>query len=113
MLESNKIESPSKNIKKRQRQQKDHIYNYLSLYKVIYSLQPFLIYSKNVNAQQYETMRAFIHKNIDNYFKKLGVSKSEFKKLVNKNDIGAFESLEMFYNAFGDHDSKSAKKATK
>ena len=114
MLGSNKTESPSKNIKKRQRQQKDHVYNYLSLYKVIYSLQPFLIYSKNVNAQQYETMRAFIHKNIDNYFKKLGVSKSEFKKLVNKNDIGAFESLEMFYNAFGgDHDSKSAKKATK
>lgn len=113
MLESNKIESPSKNIKKRQRQQKDHLYNYLSLYKVIYSLQPFLIYSKNVNAQQYETMRAFIHKNIDNYFKKLGVSKSEFKKLVNKNDIGAFESLEMFYNAFGDHESKSAKKVTK
>jgi hypothetical protein len=68
---------------------------------------------KDVNAQQYETMRAFIHKNIDNYFKKLGVSKSEFKKLVNKNDIGAFESLEMFYNTFGDHDSKSAKKATK
>ena len=113
MLESNKIESPSKNIKKRQRQQKDHIYHYLSLYKVIYSLQPFLIYSKNVNAQQYETMRTFIHKNIDNYFKKLGVSKSEFKKLVNKNDISAFESLEMFYNSFGDHDSKSAKKATR
>jgi hypothetical protein len=113
MLGSNNAESPSKNIKKRQRQQKNHVYNYLSLYKVIYSLQPFLIYSKNVNAKQYETMRAFIHKNIDNYFKKLGVSKSEFKKLVNKNDIGAFESLEMFYNTFGDHDSKSAKKATK
>lgn len=119
MLESNKTESSSKNIKKRQRQQrqqKDHLYNYLSLYKVIYSLQPFLIYSKNVNAQQYEMMLAFIHKNIDNYFKKLGVSKSEFKKLVNKNDIGAFESLEMFYNTFGDHNSKSsssAKKATK
>ena len=118
MLESNKTELSSKNIKKRQRQQKDHVYNYLSLYKVIYSLQPFLIYSKNVNAQQYETMRTFIHKNIDNYFKKLGVSKSEFKKLVNKNDISAFESLEMFYNAFGDHNSKSSsssssKKVTK
>jgi hypothetical protein len=92
---------------------KHHFHNYLSLYKVIYALQPFLIYSKNVNAQQYEMMHAFIHKNIDNYFKKLGVSKSEFKKLVNKNDIGGFESLEMFYNAFSDHDSKSAKKATK
>lgn len=98
------------------KQPKNRLHNYLSLYKVIYALQPFLIYSKDVNAQQYEMMRAFIHKNIDNYFKKLGVSKSKFKKLVNKNDISGFESLEMFYNAFGDHDSKSsssAKKATK
>jgi hypothetical protein len=95
------------------KQLKNRLHNYLSLYKVIYALQPFLIYSKNVNAQQYEMMRAFIHRNIDNYFKKLGVSKSKFKKLVNKNDITGFESLEMFYNAFGDHDSKSAKKATK
>jgi hypothetical protein len=91
-------------------------YNYLSLYKIIYTLQPFLIYSKNVNARQYEVMRAFIHKNIDNYFKKLQVSKSKFKKLVNKNDITGFESLEIFYNAFGDHDAKSSsssKKVTK
>ena len=95
------------------KQPKNRLNNCLSLYKVIYALQPFMIYSKNVNAQQYEMMRAFIHKNIDNYFKKLGVSKSKFKKLVNKNDITGFESLEMFYNAFGDHDSKSAKKATK
>jgi hypothetical protein len=95
------------------KQPKNRLHNYLSLYKVIYALQPFMIYSKNVNAQQYDMMRAFIHKNIDNYFKKLGVSKSKFKKLVNKNDITGFESLEMFYNAFGDHDSKSAKKATK
>ena len=58
-------------------------------------------------------MRTFIHKNIENYFKKLEVSKSKFKKLVNKNDISAFESLEMFYSAFGEHDSKSAKKAVK
>jgi hypothetical protein len=98
---------------KTNRQPKNRLHTYLSLYKVIYALQPFLIYSKDVNAQQYEMMRAFIHRNIDNYFKKLGVSKSKFKKLVNKNDISGFESLEMFYNAFGDHDSKSAKKATK
>ena len=116
ILESNKTESSTKSIKKRQ--QKEHLYHYLSLYNVIYALQPFLIYSKNVNSEQYEMMRAFIHKNIDNYFKKFGVSKSEFKKLVNKNDISAFESLEMFYNAFGDYNSKSsssssAKKATK
>ena len=100
-------------ITKTNKQPKNRLHNYLSLYKVIYALQPFLIYSKNVNSQQYDMMRAFIHKNIDNYFKKLGVSKSKFKKLVNKNDITGFESLEMFYNAFGDHDSKSAKKATK
>jgi hypothetical protein len=113
MLESRKTESSTKNIKKRQL--KTNVYGYLSFYKVIYALQPFLIYSKNVNAQQYEMMRAFVHKNIDNYFKKLGVSKSEFKKLVNKNDISGFESLEMFYNAFGDDNSKSSlsKKATK
>jgi hypothetical protein len=101
---------------KTNRQPKTRVHSYLSLYKIIYSLQPFLIYSKDVNVQQYDMMRAFIHKNIDNYFKKLNVSKSKFKKLVNKNDISAFESLEMFYNAFGDHDSKSsssAKKATK
>lgn len=103
---------------KKQSKPKHHFHNYLSLYKVIYALQPFLIYSNNVNAQQYEMMRTFIHKNIDNYLKKLEVSKSEFKKLVNKNDIGGFESLEMFYNAFGDDNSKSsssssAKKATK
>lgn len=101
---------------KTKRQPKTSIYSYLSLYKIIYALQPFLIYSKNVNVQQYDMMRAFIHKNIDNYFKKLHASKSKFKKLVNRNDISGFESLEMFYNAFGDHDSKSsssAKKATK
>ena len=92
---------------------KNKIHNYLSLHKLIYALQPFLIYSNNVNVKEYELMCAFIHKNIDNYFKKLGVSKSKFKKLINKNDITAFESLEMFYNAFSDHDSKSAKKATK
>ena len=111
ILESNQHQNSES--KKSKRQLKTNIYNYLSLYNVIYALQPFLIYSKNVNAQQYETMRAFIHKNIDNYFKKLGVSKSEFKKLVNKNDISVFESLEMFYNAFGDHNSKSSSSSSK
>jgi hypothetical protein len=93
-----------------------NVYHYLSLYKVIYSLQPFLIYLNHVNSQQYEVMRAFIHKNIDNYIKKLEVSKSKFKKLVNKNDISGFESLEMFYNVFSNDNSKtssSAKKAMK
>ncbi len=88
-------------------------YRYLSLHKLIYALQPFLIYSKNINAEQYKLMRTFVDKNIETYFKTVGVSKSKFKKLVNKNDISAFESLEMFYSAFGDHDSKSAKKAVK
>jgi len=88
-------------------------YHYLSLYKVIYALQPFLIYSKNINAEQYKLMHTFVDKNIETYFKTVGVSKSKFKKLVNKNDITAFESLEMFYSAFGDHDSRSAKKAVK
>ena len=88
-------------------------YRYLSLHKLIYALQPFLIYSKNINAQQYKLMRTFVDKNIETYFKTVGVSKSKFKKLVNKNDISAFESLEMFYSAFGEHDSKSAKKAVK
>ena len=80
--------------------------NCLSLCEIIYALQPFFIYNKNVTVDQYETMRAFVHKNIDNYFKKLGISKSKFKKLVNKNDLTAFESLELFYGAFNDHDSK-------
>ena len=80
--------------------------NCLSLCEIIYALQPFFIYNKNITVGQYETMRAFVHKNIDNYFKKLGVSKSKFKKLVNKNDLTAFESLELFYGAFNDHDSK-------
>jgi hypothetical protein len=88
-------------------------YHYLSLHKLIYALQPFLIYSKNINAEQYKLMHAFVDKNIETYFKTVGVSKTKFKKLVNKNDITAFESLEMFYNAFSDHDSKSAKKAVK
>jgi hypothetical protein len=88
-------------------------YRYLSLHKLIYALQPFLIYSNNINAEQYKLMRTFVDKNIETYFKTVGVSKSKFKKLVNKNDISAFESLEMFYSAFGDHDSKSAKKAVK
>ena len=113
ILEADKTGTTGTTGTTRSRQPKNRLQHYLSLYKIIYALQPFLIYSKNVNAQQYDMMRAFIHKNIDNYFKKLQVSKSKFKKLVNKNDITAFESLELFYNAFGDHDSKSAKKATK
>jgi uncharacterized membrane protein YgcG len=116
ILEADKMGITTATATKTNRQPKTRLHIYLSLYKIIYALQPFLIYSKNVNVQQYDMMRAFIHKNIDNYFKKLQVSKSKFKKLVNKNDISAFESLEMFYNAFGDHDSKSsssAKKVTK
>jgi hypothetical protein len=87
--------------------------NCLSLCEIIYALQPFFIYTKNVTVDQYETMRAFVHKNIDNYLKKLGTSKSKFKKLVNKNDLTAFESLELFYGAFNDHDSSSKKKSDK
>lgn len=87
--------------------------NCLSLCEIIYALQPFFIYTKNVTVDQYETMRAFVHKNIDNYLKKLGTSKSKFKKLVNKNDLTAFESLELFYGAFNDHDSSSKKKLDK
>lgn len=98
------------------KQIKTNIYSYLSLYSVVYTLQPFLIYPKNINANQYEMMCAFVHKNIESYFKKIGVSKSKFKKLINKNDITGLESLEMFYSVFGDNDlksSSSAKKVTK
>jgi len=87
--------------------------NCLSLCEIIYALQPFYIYTKNLTVDQYETMRAFVHKNIDSYLKKLVTSKSKFKKLVNKNDLTAFESLELFYGAFNDHDSSSKKKSDK
>ena len=107
------LETDGSESNPKQSKTKHYFYSYLSLCKVIYSLQPFLIYSKNVNAQQYEMMRAFIHKNIENYFKKIEISKSKFKKLVNKNDISSFESLEMFYNSFGDHDAKSSSSSTK
>ena len=113
MLQSSQDQDQQSESKK---QVKTNIYSYLSLYSVIYALQPFLIYSKNINAEQYEMICAFVHKNIESYFKKIGVSKSKFKKLINKNDITGLESLEMFYNAFSDNDlksSSSAKKVTK
>jgi hypothetical protein len=69
----------------------------LSMYEVVYALQPFLIYNKNLTEYQYNSMRAFINKNISEYMKRLSASSSKFKKLVNKNAITKLESWELFY----------------
>jgi len=74
----------------------------LSMHEVVYALQPFLIYNKDLTEHQYERMRAFINKNISEYMKRLSASSSKFKKLVDKNAITKRESLELFYDAFNE-----------
>ena len=78
----------------------------LSMYEVIYALQPFLIYNKDLTEYQYNAMRAFINKNISEYMKRLSTSSSKFKKLVNKNAITKLESLELFYQPFNEDEGK-------
>jgi hypothetical protein len=78
----------------------------LSMYEVVYALQPFLIYNKNLTEYQYNSMRAFINKNISEYMKRLSASSSKFKKLVNKNAITKLESLELFYQPFNEDEGK-------
>jgi hypothetical protein len=78
----------------------------LSMYEVIYALQPFLIYNKDLTEYQYNAMRAFINKNISEYMKRLSASSSKFKKLVNKNAITKLESLELFYQPFNEDEGK-------
>ena len=82
----------------------------LSIHEVIYALQPFLIYNKDLTEHQYNGMRAFINKNISQYMKRLSASSSKFKKLVNKNAITKRESLELFYDAFNDDEGKRRSK---
>ena len=78
----------------------------LSMHEVVYALQPFLIYNKDLTEHQYNGMRAFINKNISEYMKRLSASSSKFKKLVDKNAITKRESLELFYDAFNDDEGK-------
>jgi hypothetical protein len=78
----------------------------LSMHEVVHALQPFLIYNKDITEHQYNTMRAFINKNISEYMKMLSVSSSKFKKLVNKNAITKLESLELFYQPFNENEGK-------
>jgi len=78
----------------------------LSMHEVVYALQPFLIYNKDLTEHQYERMRAFVNKNISEYMKRLSASSSKFKKLVDKNAITKRESLELFYDAFNDDEGK-------
>ena len=78
----------------------------LSMYEVVYALQPFLIYNKDLTEQQYSAMRAFINKNISEYMKRLSASSTKFKKLVDKNAITKLDSLELFYDAFNEDEGK-------
>ena len=78
----------------------------LSMHEVVYALQPFLIYNKDVTEHQYNAMRAFINKNISEYMKRLSASSSKFKKLVDKNAITKLESLELFYQPFNEDEGK-------
>jgi hypothetical protein len=78
----------------------------LSMYEVVYALQPFLIYNKDLTEQQYSAMRAFINKNISEYTKRLSASSTKFKKLVDKNAITKLDSLELFYDAFNEDEGK-------
>lgn len=82
----------------------------LSMHEVVYALQPFLIYNKDLTEHQYERMRTFINKNISAYMKRLSASSSKFKKLVDKNAITKRESLELFYHAFNDDEGKRRSK---
>jgi hypothetical protein len=78
----------------------------LSMHEVVYALQPFLIYNKDLTEHQYDTMRAFINKNIVDYMKRLSSSSVKFKKLVDKNAITKLDSLELFYDAFNEDEGK-------
>jgi hypothetical protein len=72
----------------------------LSVYEVVYALQPFLIYNKDLTERQYNMMREFINKNISDYMKRVSALSSKFKKFVDKNAITKQDSLELFYDAF-------------
>ena len=78
----------------------------LSMYEVVYALQPFLIYNKDLTEHQYNAMRAFVNKNISEYTKRLSASSTKFKKLVDKNAITKLDSLELFYDAFNENEGK-------
>jgi hypothetical protein len=78
----------------------------LSMHEVVYALQPFLIYNKDLTEHQYDAMRAFINKNIFDYMKRLSSSSVKFKKLVDKNAITKLDSLELFYDAFNEDEGK-------
>ena len=78
----------------------------LSMHEVVYALQPFLIYNKDLTEHQYNAMRAFINKNISEYMKRLSASSTKFKKLVDKNAITKLDSLELFYDAFNEDEGK-------